>query len=109
MRAPPQSQPDLAGKDQVGKKHDDRVKARKVAVGSKQRTFPGYVKSDWSSLTVTTDGVIITSTIEAHEGRDVAVLDLPNVLLRTENKQKMLMLLKGKLAELMVQIDPRMY
>ena len=45
-------------------KCDGGVKARKVAVGSKQRTFPGYVKSDWSSPTVTTDGVIISSTIE---------------------------------------------
>ena len=37
-----------------------RVKTRKVAVGSKQRTLPGYVKSDWSSQTAKTDGVIIT-------------------------------------------------
>ena len=92
----------------IVEKRDGRVKARKVAVGSKQRTFPGYVKSDWSSPTVTTDGVIITSTIEAHEGRDVAVLDLPNEFLHADNKEERLMLLKGKLAELMVQINPKM-
>ena len=56
----------------VMEKRDGRVKARKVAVGSKQRTFSGYVKSDWSYPTVTTDGVIITSTIEAHEGRNLS-------------------------------------
>ena len=59
----------------IVEKRDGRVKACKVAFGSKQRTFPGYVKSDWLSLTVTTDGVIITSTIEAHEGRAMAVAD----------------------------------
>ena len=41
------------------------VKARKCAVGSKKSTFPGYVKSDWASLTVMTNRVIIASTIEA--------------------------------------------
>ena len=93
----------------IVEKRDGRVKARKVAVGSKQRTFPGYVKSEWSSPTVTTDGVIITSTIEAHEGRDVATADLPNAYLHADNNEQTLMLLKGKLEELMVQIDPELY
>ena len=90
-------------------KRDGRVKARKCAVGSKQRTFPGYVKSDWDSPTVTTDGVIITPAIEAHEGRDVVVDDLLNSFLNTNNSEEILMLLKGKLAKLMLQIDPQMY
>ena len=93
----------------IVEKREGRVKACKVAVGSKQRTFPGYVKSDLSFPTVTTDGVIITSIIEAHEGRDVVVADLPNAFLHADNKEKTIMLLKGKLAELMVQINPKMY
>ena len=47
----------------IVEKRDGRFKAQNFAVGSKQRNFPGYVKSDWASPTVTTDGVIITSTI----------------------------------------------
>ena len=39
------------------------VKARKCAVGSKQRTFPVYVKLEWDSPTVSIDVVIITSNI----------------------------------------------
>ena len=70
-------------------KRDGRVKARKFAVGSKQRTFPGYVKSEWSSPTVTTDGVIITSTIEAHDGRDVATANLPNAYLHADNNNRL--------------------
>ena len=58
---------------------------------------------------VTTDGVIINSTIEEHEGRDVAVAYLPNAFLNANNSEEDLMLLKGNLAELMVQIDSQMY
>ena len=93
----------------IVEKRNGVVKARKCAVGSKQRTFPGYVRSEWASPTVSTDGVIITSTIEAHEGRDVAMIDLPNAFLNAENNEQTLMLLKGKLAELMVQIDLQIY
>ena len=53
--------------------------------------------------------MIITSTIEAHEGRDVAVVDLLNTFLDADNNEQTLVLLKEKLAELMVQIDPQMY
>ena len=93
----------------IVEKRNGDIKARKVAVGSKQRTFPGYSKSEWASPTVSTDGVILTSTIEAHEERDVAVIDVPNAFLNANNNEKTLMLLKGKLAELMVQIDPKLY
>ena len=57
------------------------VKARKCAVGSKQRTFPGYLKSEWENPTVSIDGVIITSTIDTHEGRDIAAIDSPYAFL----------------------------
>ena len=86
------------------KKRNGDIKARKCAVGSKQRTFPGYVKSEWVSPTVSMESVIITSIIEAH-----AVIGLPNVFLNADNNEQTLMLLKGKLAELMVQIDPNIY
>ena len=62
----------------IFKKQNGVVKSCKCAVVSKQRTFTGYVKSEWDSSTVSTDGVSITSTIEAHEGSDVAVIDLTN-------------------------------
>ena len=67
------------------------------------------MKSEWASPTVSTDGVIITSVIEAHQGCDVAVVDLPNAFINVINSEQTLMLLKGKLAELMVKIDPNIY
>eukprot|EP00957_Ditylum_brightwellii_P036134 2737709-Ditylum_brightwellii.AAC.1 len=54
----------------IVEKRNGDIKARKCAVGSKQQTFPGYVKSEWASPMVSTDGVIITFMIEAHQGRD---------------------------------------
>ena len=66
-----------------------RVKALTCAVGSKKMNFTGYVESDWASPTVMTDGEIITSTIEAHEGRDVAVADILNAFLYANNSEKL--------------------
>jgi len=93
----------------IDEKRNGVIKARKCAVDSKQWTFPGYVKSEWASPTVSTDGVIITSMIEAHQGRTLAVVDLPNAFLNTFNNEQILMLLKEKLSELIVQIDPKLY
>ena len=78
----------------IVEKRDGRVKEQTYAVGSKQRTLPGYVKSDWDFPTVTTYGVIITSTIESNEGRDVAVDDLPNTFLNANNSEKISCFLK---------------
>ena len=39
----------------------------------------------------------------------MAVIDLPNAFLNADNNEQTLMLLKVKLAELMVQIDPKIY
>ena len=93
----------------IVEKRDGRIKARKCAVGSKQRTFEGYNKADWASPTVSSDAVVITSAIEAHEGRHIATWDLPGAYLNTDNNEETIMLLKGKLAELMVQVDPKLY
>ena len=93
----------------IVEKRNGEIKVRKCAARSKQSTFPGYVKSECASPTVSTDGVIITSVIEAHQGRAIAIADLPNAFINAFNNEQTLMLLKGKLAELMVQIDPKLY
>ena len=55
------------------------------------------------------DGLIITSTIDAHEERDVATVDVQGVFLWTLNDEKILMLLKGKVVELLVKLWPDLY
>ena len=44
----------------ITEKRDGRIKARKCAVGSKQRTYEGYENSDGTAPTVTKDAVLIT-------------------------------------------------
>ena len=91
-------------------KRDQSVKGRVVAGGDKQR---GKIdKLDASSPTAALESVLLTAVIDAHEGRDVAVIDIPNAFVQTrleDDKDKAIMRLRGKLAELMVKVAPEIY
>jgi hypothetical protein len=53
-----------------------------VAVGNLQR---GHVtKEESSSPTVSTDSVLLKLIVDAHEGRDVAIIDIPNAFIQTQ-------------------------
>ena len=88
----------------ITEKRNGDIKARKVADGSKQRSYDGYDKSDGSYPTVATDSIFLTGVVDAKEGREVAILDIANAFLHAENDERILMLLRGKLAEIMVKI-----
>ena len=93
----------------IAEKRNRDIKARKVANGSKQRTYDGYDKTDGSFPTVTTEIIFFTGIVYAREGRAVAVLDIVNAILHAHIDERVLMLLCGKLAEIMVRIDPSLY
>ena len=63
-------------------KRSGKIKGRMCANGSIQRSR--YKKGEAMSPTVSNDAVLITSAIDAHEGRDVAVLDIPGAFLHAE-------------------------
>ena len=67
-------------------KRDGKIKGRTVAGGNKQRDF--ISKEDASSPTVATESVLLTCIIDAEEGRDVAVIDIPNAFIQTCTKDK---------------------
>ena len=90
-------------------KRNGNIKARKVADGSKCRTYAGYENSDGSSPTVATDSIFLTGVVDARERRDIAILDIVNAFLHATNDEKVLMLLRGKLAEMMVAVDSKLY
>jgi hypothetical protein len=52
---------------------------------------------------------MITTTIDAHEQRDVATIDIPGASLNSYIDKETFMLLRGRLAELMVQVNPNLY
>jgi hypothetical protein len=59
--------------------------------------------------TVKVESVMITATIDAHEGRDVAVVDVPGACLSDDMDEYIIMTIKGRLAELMVKAAPNIY
>ena len=93
----------------IVEKRDGRVQARACADGSKERRQTRYKKEDGASPTVATDSIMITATIDAHERRDVATIDIPGAFFNAYNNKETFMLLRGRLAELMVQVDPNLY
>ena len=56
-----------------------------------------------------TDSISMTGAVDAKEGRELAILDITNTFLHAENDERILMLLRGKLAKMMVKIDPSLY
>ena len=82
------------------------IKARNVAVGITHRTYNRYYNSNGSSPTLKTDSVILTGVIYANDNRGIAMLDTENDFLHAENYNYVLMLLCGKLTELLVKVDP---
>ena len=47
--------------------------------------------------------------MDAHNGWSVSVLDAANASLHAHNDEKFIMLIPGKIAEMMARIDPSMY
>jgi hypothetical protein len=88
-------------------KRDGTIKGRACAEGMKQRE--GSNKSDATSPTVSLEAVLITSTIDAFEGRDVAIVDVSGAFLTADMDEEVLMCLRGKIAELMVKTAPNIY
>ena len=75
-----------------------------------QEALYGMLKwEDTVSPTVHHDSIFISCAIQACENGDVAMMDLPDVFLHTSNDDDMLLMLKGRLAELMVLVAPHIH
>ena len=83
------------------------IKGRACINGSPQRAY--IAKEDAASPTVSTESTFITATIAAKEGRRVRCYDIPSVFVNTDVDQDVIMVLKGELADLMIQIAPETY
>ena len=78
-------------------------------MGNKQLTYDGYDKSVRSSPTVTTKGLILSTAINAYEGRRMAIVDVGTAFLHADNNKEILIKLQIKIVELLVQLEPTMY
>ena len=53
------------------------------------------------------ESVLITSTIDAHEGSDVGICNIPGAFISSDMDKDVKIALHGRLAELMVKIAPQ--
>ena len=88
-------------------KRDESIKGCMVAGGEKQR---GTIdKAGSASPTSALESALLTATIDAKEGRDVATAEIPNTFITTciENEEdKVIMRLHGRLDEIMAATAP---
>jgi len=89
------------------KKRCGRIKGRGCADGRKQRSSTS--KEDASSPTVAIESVMLSCTIDAKEGRDIATCDIPGVFLQADMDELVRVRLEGTMAELMARLDPKLY
>jgi hypothetical protein len=77
-----------------------------VAGGNRQRDY--ISKEDASPPTVVTEFVLLTCMIAAEEGRDVAIVDIPNAFIQTkveDEKDMAIVRVKGYLVDVLCKID----
>ena len=67
-------------------KKSGKIKARHCANGSKQRQWMD--SDEAASPTVMTHSVLLTATVEAEEGGDVATFDIPNTFMQTHVNER---------------------
>ena len=84
-----------------------KIKGRAVANGLKQRA--GSKKSDVTSPTSSTESVLITASIDAAEGRGVAVIYAPGAFLTSDMDEEVVVLLENGMVDVMLDIDRKIY
>jgi hypothetical protein len=83
------------------------IKGRGCADGRPQRQY--ISKEDASSPTIATESVFLTALIDAQEGREVAVVDIPGAFMQVDMDEETFVRITGKMAELLLEIDEAMY
>jgi Reverse transcriptase (RNA-dependent DNA polymerase) len=84
------------------KKRNGIIKGRGCADGRKQRLYTN--KDDASSPTVSIESVILTSVLDAAEGRDVATVDIPGAFMQADMDDTVHMKLEGTMVDLILKI-----
>ncbi len=87
----------------VEEERDRKLNARKVIGGNKQCDY--ITKEDASSPTVSAEAVMLTCVIDAPEGRDVTVVDIPNAFIQTvveDKKHHVIVCMRGSLVDMLV-------
>ena len=84
-----------------------KIKGRACLNGAPQWAY--IAKKDAASSTVLTESTFITGAIAASKHRKVRCYDIPSAFINTDVDKDMPVVLKGELAEMMIQIAPQVY
>jgi hypothetical protein len=84
-----------------------KIKGRGCLNGAPQRAY--IPKEDAASPTVSMESTFITGAIAASKHRKVRCCNIPSAFVNTDVDKDVLMVLKGELAEMMIQITPQVY
>jgi Reverse transcriptase (RNA-dependent DNA polymerase) len=88
----------------IKEKRDGRLKGRTVADGRPQRAL--YQKSDITSPTVSSEALLLSLLIDAHEGRDVATADVVGAYLRAYMDDEVIMKFSGEFVDILLGMKP---
>jgi hypothetical protein len=88
-------------------KQTGKIKGRACINGAPQRDY--ITKEEAASPTVSTESTFITAAIAAKKKRKVRCYDIPSAFVNTDADKDVLMVLRGELANMMVQIAPQIY
>ena len=89
------------------RKRCGKVKGRGCADGPKQRAY--ITKEESTAPTVSTEAVFLTAVIDALEGREVAVLDVPGAFMQADIDELVHIKFTGEMVNVVLQIDSEMY
>ena len=94
-------------------KRDKSVKGRLVYDGKPTRDW--LSREDSASPTAAIESILITTVIDAHEGRDEMTSDIPNAFIQTklpegeDGDERIIMKITGVIVDLLVSIAPDVY
>ena len=86
------------------------IKSQQCANGGTQHAYMEHDKV--TSLTVSTEGTLLTAVIDTREGQDVATCDIPNAFVQTHVEEKdedgnqTIMKIRGICVNILCEIDP---
>ena len=89
------------------RKRCGKVKGHGCADGRKQRAY--IAKEELTAPTVSTEAVFLTAVIDALEGREVVVLDVPRAFMQADIDELVHVRFTGETVNMLLQIDSEMY
>ena len=83
------------------------IKGRACINGAPQRSY--IAKEEAASPTISMESTFITTSIVVHERQFVRCYNIPSAFVNTDVDEDVIMVLKGDLVEIMIQVAPEVY